>query len=418
MVKTVFTREELYDLVWTEPMTTIAARYGISSVAMAKRCKRLGVPVPERGYWARKVVGRARPRPPLPAAGAGIQTRMHITKQRRSPEEENWSKAKAAVREAVKIEVTTAVVDEADLHPLVRRTATALRGATPDGRGILRPLSGRCLNIRTSPGSVDRALRIMDAVLRAAADRGFKSSTSAVPAPDDRRGFSSVAWPTTAIEVKGEEIPIELSEKVERVPHQVTPEEKAARRHNAHPPGSLKFRYASLFRQADEPKFDFRPTGVLLLQLHTAVLGARKRWMDTPNRTIEAVLGEVIAALPVIADAQIGEREAQHRRELERAKAERRCLEARRHEEIEQNQRETVDRDAKYWARSQRILSYVQAAETEALRRGVTGAERANFNEWAAWARDYANWLNPLTDEPAPWAEAAGQSLQDTEGDG
>ena len=47
-------RKELYDLVWSEPMKTLSARFGISDVALKKACVRVGIPTPERGYWARK----------------------------------------------------------------------------------------------------------------------------------------------------------------------------------------------------------------------------------------------------------------------------------------------------------------------------------------------------------------------------
>jgi hypothetical protein len=60
-------REELYELVWSKPMTKIAADYKISDRAMAKICKRKQVPVPERGYWAKKSSGKTVRQPPLPA---------------------------------------------------------------------------------------------------------------------------------------------------------------------------------------------------------------------------------------------------------------------------------------------------------------------------------------------------------------
>src|SRR5262245_50789361 len=49
-----FSRKELYDLVWSQPMRTLAMGVGISDVALAKHCKKLNVPVPSRGYWARR----------------------------------------------------------------------------------------------------------------------------------------------------------------------------------------------------------------------------------------------------------------------------------------------------------------------------------------------------------------------------
>lgn len=46
----------------------VAKRYGISDVGLAKVCKRLKIPRPARGYWAKKAAGEAVPRRPrLPA---------------------------------------------------------------------------------------------------------------------------------------------------------------------------------------------------------------------------------------------------------------------------------------------------------------------------------------------------------------
>lgn len=48
------TRQEFYEQVWTEPMQTLAAKYGLSGVGLAKTCRRMNIPVPGRGYWAKK----------------------------------------------------------------------------------------------------------------------------------------------------------------------------------------------------------------------------------------------------------------------------------------------------------------------------------------------------------------------------
>jgi hypothetical protein len=48
------TREELYRLVWSEPITKIAPPYGLSDRGMGKLCARYNIPVPPRGYRRRK----------------------------------------------------------------------------------------------------------------------------------------------------------------------------------------------------------------------------------------------------------------------------------------------------------------------------------------------------------------------------
>ena len=61
------TREELYERVWASPVSKVASNLGISGPGLAKRCKRQGIPLPPRGYWARVRAGRIPPKPPLPA---------------------------------------------------------------------------------------------------------------------------------------------------------------------------------------------------------------------------------------------------------------------------------------------------------------------------------------------------------------
>src|SRR5438105_1140110 len=67
------TREELYDEVWAEAMTTVARRYEVSSNYLARICRRLNVPHPERGYWAKRAVGIKLSQPPLPDAEPGAE---------------------------------------------------------------------------------------------------------------------------------------------------------------------------------------------------------------------------------------------------------------------------------------------------------------------------------------------------------
>jgi hypothetical protein len=62
-----YSRETLYDEAWDKPMKVLCLKYGISDVALAKVCKKLLVPLPGRGYWAKKSAGlKIKARPELP----------------------------------------------------------------------------------------------------------------------------------------------------------------------------------------------------------------------------------------------------------------------------------------------------------------------------------------------------------------
>lgn len=64
-------RDALYEMVWSEPMLRVAARFDMSSSYMARVCTLLNVPRPERGYWAKLAVGKAPKQPPLPEPRPG-----------------------------------------------------------------------------------------------------------------------------------------------------------------------------------------------------------------------------------------------------------------------------------------------------------------------------------------------------------
>ena len=62
--------EELFDRVWSKPVAAVAAECGLSGPGLKKVCRRLSVPVPPRGYWAKLRAGKSVRRPALP----GLET--------------------------------------------------------------------------------------------------------------------------------------------------------------------------------------------------------------------------------------------------------------------------------------------------------------------------------------------------------
>jgi hypothetical protein len=62
-----YDRNKLYEEVWSEPMQKLAKKYNLSDVGLAKICKKLKIPLPGRGYWAKKAAGKlVERRPSLP----------------------------------------------------------------------------------------------------------------------------------------------------------------------------------------------------------------------------------------------------------------------------------------------------------------------------------------------------------------
>lgn len=77
-------REELYRLVWSEPVSQIAARLGVSDVGLAKACRRMSIPLPKRGYWSKVGGGKPSQRESLPPATQYTLSSINIKVRRRS----------------------------------------------------------------------------------------------------------------------------------------------------------------------------------------------------------------------------------------------------------------------------------------------------------------------------------------------
>ncbi len=73
------TRKQLYEQVWSTPVSILAKSYGLSDVGLAKICKKHDIPRPSLGYWAKKQHGQtpAVVSLPDPARNPEIEIRAH-----------------------------------------------------------------------------------------------------------------------------------------------------------------------------------------------------------------------------------------------------------------------------------------------------------------------------------------------------
>lgn len=79
-----FDRPALFERVWTVPVETLAKEWGLSGRGLAKACRRLRIPVPPRGYWARVAAGQKPGRPRLPSLPPGQAEEIVIRSPQRS----------------------------------------------------------------------------------------------------------------------------------------------------------------------------------------------------------------------------------------------------------------------------------------------------------------------------------------------
>jgi len=179
-------REELYRLVWSKPVVQIAKDLGISDVGVAKICKKLNIPKPGLGYWAKKQYGKRTRQKPLSPLKSGVPEKYTI----KGSMDPNLNLTSEFIEKQKVFEgkqVNKIVVKQAlrNPHTLVQQSKSRLgEGYAYQGRYS----GGRnCLDISVGEDSIRRSLLIMDALVKALENRGFPVSIK-----DDHRDNTTV----------------------------------------------------------------------------------------------------------------------------------------------------------------------------------------------------------------------------------
>ncbi|MBC3833354.1 hypothetical protein H8K33_17720 [Undibacterium amnicola] len=384
-VEKMIDRQMLYEEVWNEPVSVVALRYGLSDVGLAKICRSLVIPLPSRGYWAKISSGREMKRVPLSPLAEGRA--MPSLKKSTSDQISEHIEAKNEVKK-IRQEITTKVVlsDEiAELHPLVKMASKRLRqrDAWPTDTN-LRCASGEVLNLSVTPVSLDRALHIVDALLKA-----FEAN-SITAHIDSNKEITLLRDENLKIEMS-----FSLIEQVKRTLHEETPSEKKALQRYRD-----SFRFGRQAEYPHIPKYDYQATGLFTIQIGH---WPSRKWNDTPKSTLETRLGEVVADTLVLAKETHAKAIEDARREDERQRAKQHYefLVARREEEI--SRLKNLELQAENWKRAEFLREYAAAVEQRSLLNGVLDREAV---EWLLWARAKADSLDPLVPVSDPILDA------------
>lgn len=364
------TREELYELVWSEPMRRLAQRFHLSDVGLKKVCTRHRTPVPARGHWQRVQAGKASPQIPLPVLKDTQPILSTLNAPAPEPSAGSAPEATLEAEQAFPLVVVSETLERP--HPIVRRMRQELKGRRPDDYGAIRCIDPDVLSVRIHPATTDRVLRIADALLRAFDVRRFELR----PGKRDARFGGSLQ-----VVVDDETFTVSIEERMRRETHKPT-EEELSRRRLGH------FVYSR--------SYDYVSTGELTLKIEPSYgTGLQSTWRDTRNSAMERRLGEVMVSLRQHAAWRKAERDKAKLRE-ERLQLElQRRAELRARVEAERRAVEELEEQAANWRRAEQIRAYVAAVERCAG--ALSSREQA---EWAEWARAYADRLDPLRPSP------------------
>lgn len=332
-------REELFDLIWSKPIQQLAKEFGMSDVALAKKCKAVGIPRPGRGYWAKIEAGMKAKKPKLPKATRGQVDRIWITTRQAKKVEvvKLDQKVLDEVAELLIPENRISVRSEfKGAHQLVRNSRKLLRAGhvSEYGRLFKRIADGTCLDVSVSRQALDRTLLLFDAILSTLEKHKFVVTTS------NDRGRHGTHLIRDGVEMK-----LSAFEKSKRSDHVPTAKELQKERENG---------------WSHYPKWDHTPSGEIEIVLSRWPFNDR-HWKDLKSFELEERVTDIVCEIiesNELLRIEHAKREETRRREIE----ERRLAEIRRRVEAEELQRrQELIQQAVDWDAAAKVRSYLKA---------------------------------------------------------
>ena len=342
-----FTRKELYDLVWSTPMTTIAKKYLISDVGLRKICISQGIPLPRAGHWMKIKAGKQEEAAPLPPKGddkgevvLNIRTLNDPTPSQKDP-------VRALAKELINQNILFSVPDTlTSQDPRIVKAQNALTEKQYLHRGLASSSSG-ILSISVSPPNVHRALCFMQGLISVLEARGHQLQ---------------VKSSQTEVIISGQTMTISLREKL-----------KITRSPN---------KWGSYDN-------DYEPEGSLILKLE---IYGTKEWQDG-SKKLEAQLPEIVARMEVEAQKAI-QRELEWKKREEQRKEEENLLRVRKQQKkLELDGFKNLIMSAERWNAVQQMRNYINEVERRAQETNTLTDE---LKEWINWAQQKVDWYDPF----------------------
>lgn len=398
-------REELYKLVWSEPMTKVAARFEVSGSYMARICTLLNVPRPERGYWAKLAVGKALPPEALPAPRPGDQL--------------YWSKDGGApppqVRQVPQVQPKSSVrIPRDQVHGLISGSKVHFANSRPVEEGAyLKPYKKLLVDVTASRERLDLALDLANELFMAFERRGHRVRLAPSDqslrrieidereAPNGRRDrYHRGPWSPyrpTVVYIGNVAIGLAIIEMTEEV--------------------VLRYVRGKYIREADyvPPKFSRYsndltwtttrelPSGRLRLVAYSPYwrVDWSSHWQDTKKSSVRTALKSIAVSVEEAAAALVGKlEEADRRAEIERL--ERLAAEERRRRDEDRRRVAESIREShthlgqiiQQWAQVMQVETFLAGVEKRAV--GLPADEKNRIMERLNLAREFLGVQEPL----------------------
>lgn len=401
------TRHDLYELVWSEPMLKLAARFDVSSSYLARVCARMNVPRPERGYWAKLAVNKAPEKPALPSARPGDELIWVRGGGARSVERPLPIPPGPRPRSRMRRTSTKRTG-----HPLVRGAKELFEAGrlSRDG-GYLKPSKRLLLDLVVSPTGLDKALKLADRLYSALEHQGHqvliapnhesfqRASVDERDDPGSVRSFHNLWSPMrcTVVYVGTVAIGLTIIELAEEATALYVDGEYVRQRdYVASGHGGGRFRHS----WSTKKQF---PTGRLCLQAYSPYPGVKwvRQWRGAKGRSLSQQVTAIAEALEreACVIAALVE-DAEKKANIERQRLDEQ-FERWRQEEAERKAKQALDDSRKdlleiidNWSQAARMEQFFRDAEQRLDQ--LPADDKTRLTERLRLARDLVGSVDPL----------------------
>lgn len=358
------TRQLIYDMVWKEPLTHLAKKFGLSDQGLAKLCKREHIPRPPQGYWNKLAVGKPTgTKPPLPVDARGADAVVF----RVSASSHSLATPKAQV-DQFKAELSEVRVSErlANPHPIVAESVAFRDAEVREGKTRYDYSAEVWKKIPPLDSEERRLLRTLDALCK-----GLEANGATV-ARNDRGELAAT--------IGQDRIAFQLRYRLRQVKIPITPDD-----------WRWKYKGKDSFRQELETTED------LIFEIKSWMpSGFRSNWREGPKRRLEQLTTDIVAtmlvAFPILAAEREARAEAARLREIEAEKRREREARAR----LDRNRFRRLAEQAGAWREASVVRDFVAALREAGLDSDAMVADMT-VTQWLEWANDAANRHDPLS---------------------
>ncbi|UOQ84656.1 hypothetical protein [Gracilibacillus salinarum] len=365
-------REQLYDEVWSQPISVVAENYCISDTTLRKHLKRLIIPIPTRGYWTKVNNGEEVSKTKLPGVTKALRkhVRNYVIKYRTDLEnigedvvssKEELHLLRDESKKFIKDKCSNLKVSNQlrNPHSLISDHKEEInyrkkrdRELSKSYNKVIPPKGFRdneaTLSINVSSSSINRAYRILDTIIKALDE--MEGYTRAEIKEGKDTSYFAVMYTIFYFELKEKDNKLILTLVADNW-----------------------LSYTNRSRQ-------------------------EMAFQDLKDKPLEEQIGDIIYQIFVVGNRLYAEyklEELVQEREWEEQKRERR-LEQLRKDELEEVKELT--QAVSDWDKAKKIREFADDLELK-IHKVKDEEQKVRLIRWLKWARDKADWIDPLVEK-------------------